>query len=95
VTDTVMAGAGPPSTPVFVHAEGVEAGLRRHDDVARPAERPDFPDTATGFANGRSLQRQIFGYCDAVHSAHLVSDPSCRGWVDHPSMPANPPLQEE
>ena len=30
----VMAGAGPPSTPLFAHAKGVDADLRRHDEAA-------------------------------------------------------------
>jgi chaperone required for assembly of F1-ATPase len=32
----VMAGEGPPSTPLFAQAEGVDADLRRHDGAARP-----------------------------------------------------------
>jgi len=33
-----MAGEGPPSTPLFTLRKGVDADLRRHDEVARPAE---------------------------------------------------------
>jgi hypothetical protein len=32
----VMVAGGPPSTPLPEQAEGVDAGLRRHDGVACP-----------------------------------------------------------
>lgn len=35
----VMAGVGPPSTPLFAQAEGVEADHCRHEEAALPESR--------------------------------------------------------
>jgi len=37
IAAAVMAGAGAPSTPSYAQANGVEAGLRRHDGAAHRA----------------------------------------------------------
>jgi hypothetical protein len=51
IASTVMAGEGPPSTPSFPAAKGVDADLRRHDEAAR-LENRDIG--ATGEADGAS-----------------------------------------
>ncbi len=39
----VMAGAGPPSTPLSERAKGVDADLRRHDGAALAGESLSKP----------------------------------------------------
>jgi hypothetical protein len=38
-----MAVAGPPSTPLFVHAKGVDADLGRHDGGGTAGESISMP----------------------------------------------------